>query len=219
MNDELRGNFYDAVTRNGMGIEFWEKWKQRYKEFPTKPQPAEDQEEWVTQDRVPARPGIDKERWFDKCGTPTGPWEYSRSNYRRHGDTEGTDYRVELRCRRKDLPPLPEAATEDADPWVELPMDHCLRPFVDQYEYEQGFDYIVGYSSLVGVKVGSTLRKKARCRRSQLPQPKAKTRTITVPKWACKVGETDRWLVIEDQREPQFAEVHRVGETVYEVPE
>jgi hypothetical protein len=69
---------------------------------------AEDPEEWVTQDRVPARPDIDQERWVDNCGTPTGPWDYSITNYLQHGDTEGTGYRLELRFRRKDLPPLPE---------------------------------------------------------------------------------------------------------------
>jgi hypothetical protein len=115
------------------------------------PQPAEESDDWVVQDRVPARPGIDKERWVDKCGTPTGPWEYSSSIYRRHGDTEGTDYRVELCCRR-----------------------------------------------------------------SQLPQPKAKTRTITVPKWLIKIGSI--WKTYETSDIPQgFDEVHRIGETTYKI--
>ena len=73
-------------------------------------EPVEDPEEWVTQDRVPARPGIDQRRYryeYGGCGT----WEDSAcmawSKPPLHGAKLGNDT-LELRCRRKDLPPLPD---------------------------------------------------------------------------------------------------------------
>ena len=75
-----------------------------------KPQPAEDPEEWVVQDRVPARVGIDEFRWSCwqgyhfhvvqdhniACGMKHG-----------HGHEGST---LSVRCRRKDLPAKPQPA-------------------------------------------------------------------------------------------------------------
>jgi hypothetical protein len=69
--------------------------------------PAEDPEEWVTQDRVPARVGIDYQRWSDWMDDEAIE---VRSGFTSvgmmHGDTKQDEIRLELRCRRKDLPPI-----------------------------------------------------------------------------------------------------------------
>lgn len=46
------GNFYDAETNKGMGIQFYDRWKDRKSEFP---------------DRATTPPGIDL--YFDKTAT------------------------------------------------------------------------------------------------------------------------------------------------------
>ena len=74
-----------------------------------KPEPVESPDDWVTQDRVPDRPGIDEwRRVFD--GVPDG-WNKSFEHEERyaHGHTAlGGRSVVEVRCRRRDLPPLPQ---------------------------------------------------------------------------------------------------------------
>jgi hypothetical protein len=78
---------------------------------------AEDPEEWVTQDRVPARP-TDERRWVNvvNCSFhPPDDWTLvdkagtirNFGNNVRHGYVD-RGLRLELRCRRKDLPPLQE---------------------------------------------------------------------------------------------------------------
>ena len=69
---------------------------------------------WVTQDRVPARIGIDEYRYAEYAGGrwfpvhKNGGWEKDW----RHGDANhaGT---LDLRCRRKDLPQEPVATVAD----------------------------------------------------------------------------------------------------------
>lgn len=69
--------------------------------------------DWVTQDRVPARPGIDQRRWV--C-VKTGEVKGSLNDWRdaaavgshMHGLEICTGHRLELRCLRKDLPPVQE---------------------------------------------------------------------------------------------------------------
>lgn len=78
--------------------------------------PVEDPEEWVTQDRVPART-TDERRWVDVAdGSYYQPNNWvsvaNAGTIRhfgnvRHGHIE-KGLRLELRCRRKDLPPLPD---------------------------------------------------------------------------------------------------------------
>ena len=78
--------------------------------FPKSAEP--DPEEWVTQDRVPDRTGIDQWRRVDSKHGNT-EWEPSvdgPSKYM-HGHTTkacNSNAVFEVRCRRKDLPPLPE---------------------------------------------------------------------------------------------------------------
>lgn len=74
-----------------------------------RPKPAEDPDEWVTQDRVPARPGVDERRWKNRYDVPDD-WGscsgLSQDAY--HGLITGSGHRLELRCRRRDLPRKPE---------------------------------------------------------------------------------------------------------------
>ena len=114
-------------------------------------QPAEDPEEWVVQDRVTARRIVDEERWLHRDGKVYIDWRkvyIGNTSYNMmHGQFDGKE-KLELRCRRKDL-----------------------------------------------------------------PKPK---RTVTVPKWL--VIYSDGSVEIHDRtKQPQGTEVHRVGETTYEI--
>ena len=73
--------------------------------------PVESPDDWVTQDRVPARPEIDQRRYTTTRGkTPwadAGCLDWDRLEEATHGrEINGTT--LELRCRRKDLPPMPQ---------------------------------------------------------------------------------------------------------------
>lgn len=67
-----------------------------------------DPEEWVTQDRVPDRTGIDQWRWVSKKNGTACQWYDSEQNFSYMHGHEDKDEFFEVRCRRKDLPPFPE---------------------------------------------------------------------------------------------------------------
>jgi hypothetical protein len=106
-------------------------------------------EDWVTQDKVPARPGIDERRYRYSDGS-CGAWDDSAvmnwSKPAKHGDRSlgGSSAVVELRCRRKDYPtvaetgeavaPIPELKQQnDADDVVEIPVWLVTRPSGKRY--------------------------------------------------------------------------------------
>lgn len=68
---------------------------------------------WVVQDRVPDRGGIDEWRWNPISGGERSWLESTVSSRVRymHGKESGGQI-FEVRCRRKDLPPLPEPVKE-----------------------------------------------------------------------------------------------------------
>lgn len=77
--------------------------------------PAEDPDEWVTQDRVPMR-ACDQRRWVNPVSMDVAV-EWGRSCITSvdpaiHGAVNRVGNRLELRCRRKDLPPLPDTTPE-----------------------------------------------------------------------------------------------------------
>lgn len=80
--------------------------------------PVESPDDWVTQDRVPARPGIDERAWQHGECTSAMEWKDSSvlgwEQKPMHGHIIEKSI-LHLRCRRKDLPPLPFAAPEP--PW------------------------------------------------------------------------------------------------------
>jgi hypothetical protein len=76
----------------------------------TKAEVVESPDDWVPQDRVDYRTGIDQLRWVDSNGSPLksnlGQWATLHNDVSRklaHGLEDGKD-RLEVRCRRKDLP-------------------------------------------------------------------------------------------------------------------
>jgi hypothetical protein len=74
--------------------------------------PVESPDDWVTQDRVQERPGIDEWRMYtEENGKRTGEAMWNLSSigqtwFGKHGDKRGA-CTMEVRCRRKDLPPVP----------------------------------------------------------------------------------------------------------------
>ena len=71
--------------------------------------PAEDPDEWVIQDRVPVRPGIDQVCWNEKLFDAQAPFGFietccgSQSDGKMHGYGADGCY-LSARCRRRDLP-------------------------------------------------------------------------------------------------------------------
>lgn len=135
------------------------------------PVPVESPDDWVTQDRVPARVGVDEEYWSNWrqgawSAVSAGQMSYSRKMS--HGDVDRIGDKLSLRCRRKDLPPI-----ESPDDWVILDLkqyaDHKLRKGVDQYLYRNEWQTINGYDgvTIAGFKLKDT--DKIRCRRKDLP--------------------------------------------------
>ena len=80
--------------------------------FYWRPEPVESPEDWVTQDRVPARPGIDQRAYLHAMDSEVDPdgWmdakEMCWNQMPMHGHRVN-GMTIQLRCRRKDLPPLP----------------------------------------------------------------------------------------------------------------
>jgi hypothetical protein len=75
--------------------------------------PVESPDDWVTQDRVPFRYKTDQFRWVDRNGSVIYDWATVESSVddgveRTDGETHPSGDRFEVRCRRKDLPPLKE---------------------------------------------------------------------------------------------------------------
>jgi hypothetical protein len=102
---------------------------------------------------------------------------------------------------------------EDPEEWVEITdPEHVLREGVDYVRTATipngEWCKVYGYR---GQKLAAT-GCIARCRRKDLP---AKKRTVTVPKWLCR--SWGNWQVVECSVPLGWDEVHRVGETTYEI--
>lgn len=81
-----------------------------YQEIMQRPQPAESPDDWVAQDRVPLRK-IDEYRYlWEESGTYS-QWGTGIEDSRLRHNTNDGDDRIEIRCRRKDLPTKPEDPT------------------------------------------------------------------------------------------------------------
>ncbi len=189
-----------------------------------KPQPAEDPEEWVVldpsqyADHTP-RDGVDE--FFNGRSWEVHDWKHCRTTV---GEFAMVSDESRVRCRRKDLPPLPEPVATEADPWVAITDgQHALRdadegnsvsnPSASDVAAVRGGWLNCKILGISGDAVSTQRRLRFRCRRSQLPQPKPTKRTVTVPKWLVILeGYT---LVTEQSFEPTGKEVHRVGETTY----
>jgi hypothetical protein len=89
----------------------WKEFRCRIEDAPTPSPPVESPDDWVTQDRVPARPGIDQRAYLYDYDPSSVSWDDASvihwNDKPMHGD-RGSAFTVQLRCRRRDLPPLPE---------------------------------------------------------------------------------------------------------------
>ena len=74
-----------------------------------KPEPVESPDDWVTQDVVPFRPNLDQRRWVTATGGIACDWEFvdeiTTAEPVVHGALNKCSNRLEIRCRRKHLPP------------------------------------------------------------------------------------------------------------------
>ncbi len=104
-----------------------------------KPQPAEDPEEWVVQDRVPARVGVDEFRWSCWQGYHFHVVQDTNiASGMKHGQVhEGST--LSLRCRRKDLPAPKRTVT--VPKWLVID-DQGLTFIIEQSEAPSGSSYI-----------------------------------------------------------------------------
>ena len=105
---------------------------------------------------------------------------------------------------------------EDPEEWVEITdPEHVLRAGVDQY-YSNALREWSAIADSHGHKwCKSYLRSyRVRCRRKDLPKPR---RTITVPKWLVIYDGSCGTYTTECMTKPPGAQVHRVGETTYEI--
>jgi hypothetical protein len=147
--------------------------KQQAESLLNKPQESPD--DWVTQDRVPPRKNIDQVRWSDwtenRWVEICGWWEEPEGLHGFRHEEDGTILAV--RCRRKDLPSIP-----DEDEWVEIDktkfpdlvpregVDVCLMQFENPVAAE-GRDFVLDGCLPIGHETWN--KWKFACRRKNLP--------------------------------------------------
>lgn len=168
------------------------------------PAPVESPDDWVIQDRVPARNGIDH-GWFAPCVTEASshPWLFRsgvNAEGRKHGDKMTWGDTLNVYCKRKDLPPI-----ESPDDWVILDpvvyAEHELRKDIDWMEYGLGWHAVNGFA---GTTVERFLKpshhKAVRCLRKDLPPvppKKPKTRTVVLKEWLCWQDDEPEAVALE----------------------
>jgi hypothetical protein len=148
--------------------------------------PVESPDDWVTQDRVPARPGIDQRSYADD--TTLSRWQDAEClNWDKpamHG-TKINKTTLQLRCRRKDLPvespPImncPDCGEfrghghDDCCPmaWVEITdPEHMLRAGIDEFRHHGDVSFWGSVLDSHGLTCTQAGFLAARCRRKDLP--------------------------------------------------
>lgn len=98
------------------------------RQYMEQPQPAEDPDEWVIQDRVPRRAKVDQFVYLSpremSLAIPEESWQFFRwssgcpagemaSDGRKHGFVTVNGNTLHVRCRRRDLPKIEHDWTED----------------------------------------------------------------------------------------------------------
>lgn len=199
-----------------------------------KPEPVESSDDWVTQDRVPAREKIDKGWWTKPGESPKSDknnwWTVHKisSGYgKKHGHVS-RGVTINLFCRRKDLPPL-----ESPDDWVEITHthpDHIPRVGIDWFttwddnpvdssRWVKQESYHTKKTVAVFLKESQGRHK---CRRKDLPPitpPKPAMRTVTLYKWIVwdeEGEESERW---QSDTPESWCNYYKTGESkTVEVP-
>ena len=200
----------------------WEAWMARAELNTT---PAADTDPWVTQDRVPARVGIDEYRYASWTHEPdrwrpvneSGGWDDSAN----HGWVDDEGDTLLLRCRASQLPEVCSAepqSVEDPDEWVvqdRVP----ARPGVDERRYIWSDGGVGSWADCAsmnwsvppahGMKAPScSATVELRCRRSDLPKveqpeqwPKYYTGTSPGTAYVRRPSKTECIVVEEDGHE------------------
>lgn len=186
-------------TGEALGCNKWARARCLRKDLPK----VESPDDWVIQDRVPAREGIDfgwnvSAKDFDVY-VPDDRWKWSISGSytgRMHGSYGGRMHgsygnmsRLAVFCRRKDLPPVPPVVDPGegyrllADDEITLSTDE--RAYVWEPDDRTEWDTLKEANSreFVGVTVASLLvdRPNMAVRRKLSPA----TRTIVLKEWIC----------------------------------
>jgi hypothetical protein len=121
--EDMKVNFgYQLTEEEAMNL---------IRENTPKPEPVESPDDWVVQDRVPARALVDQ-GWFEydryKGEVSKGFWIVRGADVgRNHGDrvdVSGEMATVEIRCRRKDLPSPSSPKKIPVRLWVSHRMTH-----------------------------------------------------------------------------------------------
>lgn len=121
---------------------------------------VESPDDWVIQDRVPFRSGIDESRWVF---TGLGPSQWKNfsvtSNPSRVYGVDSSGDLYEIRCRRKDLPPLPPTAPPADIPPTTIPVrlwvSHRLTFEGGDWPIRCGKQIPSGVGHHVEIKVGA----------------------------------------------------------------
>lgn len=160
---------------------------------------VESPDDWVVQDRCPYRPDLDEYRYLFS-GKEVGGWTTTSSLTNLHGHVDSFGDKLEIRCRRKDLPLL-----ESPDDWVvqdRVPARATDRgAWVDRGEEYPAYDFSSRHWWTVGISAGLELEDGSVdavgrtlhliCRRKDLPELPLTPFSLTVgPKYECRNGQT-----------------------------
>lgn len=161
----------------------------------------ESPDDWVVQDRVPAR-ATDRGAWVDR-GEDYPAYDFSSRHWWtvgtdkalgwQAGDVDAVGRTLHLICRRKDLPPI-EAPKPVEEEWVDLNKypDHVLREGVDQCRSSNQRDWVV-VDSLMGDKISkwAEFGWEFRCLKKDRPHLPLTPFSLAVgPKYECRNGQT-----------------------------
>mgnify|MGYP000975294291 CR=1 FL=1 len=154
---------------------------------------VESPDDWVVQDRVPAR-HRDRGAWVD-VGEEYPPYDFSSRHWwtvgdkadqkLEHGSVDAVGRTLHLICRRKDLPELSVPTKEE---WVDLNQypDHVLRKGIDWIACKslEEWDPVNGFTGLLVEDL--TSEYKIRCLKKDLPpslvpEPPAETSQSLYP--------------------------------------
>lgn len=214
----------DGVHGPSMGES--SRWNENHRTQLTKEQaealllPKESTDDWVIQNIAPARVGIDQYRYPTSGTIRKRDWHdvtyadhFSSTDF--HGKVNFGN-RLELRCRRKDLP----VAAENTEDWVvqdRVP----ARVGVDERRFITPSGHVQSWGEVkeswsAGMmhgekKAGETIE--VRCRRKDFPE----TRTITITRWLCWNEVGKERLIHAAKRPNGFQNALNVGEEKFEV--
>lgn len=192
------------------------------------PAPVESPDDLVIQDRVPARNGIDY-GWFAPCLTdaPSYPWSFRSgvsAEGKKHGDKMTWGEVLNVYCRRKDLPPVPEKFPQYyvCDDWSETA--YVVRVVEDAYRFINKD----GTESKINFWRPYEKRRVAEGSWKQVTKEEAesrvkRTRTVVLKEWICWDDDDPQVMIVWASQDPSEEldsdHAHATGNTrTVEVP-